>query len=406
MGGALLAFGLATAPVLAASPASADTGSQWALSYLKYPQVSALSTGEGVTVGLIDSGVSPIADISGQLLPGADFSGASATTSIGDGETDTDSEGHGNGMASIIAGQGQPVQGLAPHAKILTVRDMLSTGAPGGQDALASSIQYAISRHVQVINISEAWLAAPSAASAVAAAVNAGIVVVASAGNYSTTVADDPAPAPAVYPGVVDVAAIDQSGAVASFSDYGPQVALAAPGVGVLNDQAYANDTANASGTSPAAAYVSATAALIFAEHPAWTAGQVIRVMLGTADPGTGQTAGQHDDHYGYGIVDPLKALQAAAPAQTTNPLLTAATGAPTTAAPAASDAASSAAAAPASSSSGSSTLLILLGVLVVLVVLVVAVVLSRRGKSGPGGPPSGPGTGGSHPQARQQSQH
>jgi subtilisin family serine protease len=406
VGGALLAFGLATAPLLAAAPASADANSQWALSYLKYSQVSALSTGSGVTVGLIDSGVAPISDIASQLVPGADFSGASDTTSNGNGEADTDSEGHGNGMASIIAGQGQPVQGFAPHAKVLTIRDILSTGAPGGLDALASSIQYAISQHVQVINISEAWTDVPSAKAAISAAVNANIVVVVSAGNYSTSVASDPAPAPAIYPGVVDAVAIDKTGSVGSFSDYGPQVTLAAPGVDIFNDQGYANDPANSSGTSPAAAYVSATAALIFSAHPTWTAGQVIRDMIATADPGTGQTAGQHDDHYGYGIIDPLKALQAAAPSETTNPLLAAATTAPTTAAPAASDATSSSAAAPAFSSSGSSTLLIVLGVLVVLVVLVVAIVLTRRGKGGHGGPPSGPsGSGGSYPQAQQPSQ-
>jgi subtilisin family serine protease len=388
VGGALVAFGLATAPLLIASPANADASTQWALSYLKYSQVNALSTGKGVTVGLIDSGVQPIPNISSQLVPGADFSGASDTASIGNGEKDTDPEGHGNGMASIVAGQGQPVQGLAPQAKIMSIRNMLSSGEAGGTNAPASSIQYAISQHVQVINISEGWADLPADQTAISAAVNANIVVVVSAGNSGTSVLADSQPAPAKYPGVVVVGAIDQSGAVASFSDYGPQITLTAPGVDILNDQGYANDTANASGTSPAAAYVSATAALIFSEHPTWTAGQVIRDMIDTADPGAGQTAGQHDDHYGYGIIDPLKALQAAAPTETTNPLLAAATAAPTAASSAAPGNISTVAAPAASSSSGSNTLLVILGVLVVLVVIVVALVLARRGKNGRGGPP------------------
>lgn len=387
VGGALVALGLATAPLLAASPANADANSQWALNYLKYSQVSALSTGSGVTVGLIDSGVKPISNITSQLVVGADFTGGVVnTSSIGNGEQDTDSEGHGNGMASVIAGQGQPVQGLAPQTKIMPIRDMLTSGLMGGPNSAASSVQYAVGQHVQVINISQGWADSQAEQTAIANAVHANIVVVVAVGNSGTTVTSDSSPAPADYPGVVDVSAIDQSGAVASFSDYGPQVTLAAPGVSILNDQAYANDTTNASGTSPAAAYVSATAALIFSEHPTWTAGQVIRDMIDTADPGAGQTAGQHDDHYGYGIIDPLKALQAAAPAETTNPLLAAATTAPTSANSTVPANNSTVAAPAASSSSGSSTLLVILGVLVVLVVAVVVLILARRGKNGASG--------------------
>lgn len=409
-GGTLLAFGLAMVSLFAAAPANGDTSSQWALDYLKYSQLSALSAGSGVTVGLIDTGVASIPDVASQLVGGADFTGGVAdTSSIGNGEQDTDSEGHGNGMASLIAGQGQPVQGLAPQVKIMPIRDMLTSGLMGGPSSASSGIRFAISQHVQVINISQGFIDSQDEEDAIADAIKANIVVVVAAGNGGTALANDTPPAPADNPGVVNVAAIDQSGAVAAFSDYGPQVTLAAPGVNILNDQSFANDTTIASGTSSAAAYVSATAALIFSEHPTWTAGQVIRDMIATADPGVGQTAGQHDDHYGYGIIDPLKALQASAPTQTTNPLLAAATAAPTTAAPAGFDATSGSSAAPGSSpSSGSSALLIVLGVLVVLVVLVVAVVLNRRGKSGrggrPGGPPSGPSApgGGSGPSVQQ----
>lgn len=386
VGGVLVAFGLVTAPLLAASPANADTSAQWALNYLKYSQVNALSTGSGVTVGLIDSGVQPIPNISSQLVPGADFSsGLDGTTNSGNGETDPGMEGHGNGMASIIAGQGQPVQGFAPHAKIMPIRDMLASDIPGGVDALASSVQYAISQHLRVINISQGWMDSQAEKTAIANAVNANIVVVVAAGNSGSSIADDSSPAPADDPGVVAVSAIDQNGAIASFSDFGSQVALAAPGVNIYNDQNFANDTTNANGTSPAAAYVSATAALIFSAHPTWTAGQVIRDMIDTADPGAGQTAGQHDDHYGYGIIDPLKALQAAAPTETTNPLLAAATTAPTGATSSGPNV-STVSAAP-GSSSGSNILLVILGVLVVLIVVVVALVVVRRGKNGRGGP-------------------
>lgn len=215
-GGAVLALGLAAAPVLAATPAIAEASSRWALSYLKYSQVSALSTGSGVTVGLIDTGVAPIPDIAGRLVSGADFTGGVVTTSsIGDGEKDADAEGHGNGMASVIAGQGQPVQGLAPKAEVMSIRDMLTSGVMGGPTSPAESIRYAITRHVQVINISQDFADSQDAKEAIAAAVNANIVV--AAGNGGTGITSDSAPAPADDPGVVDVAAIDQTGAVASF---------------------------------------------------------------------------------------------------------------------------------------------------------------------------------------------
>jgi subtilisin family serine protease len=389
VGGVLLALGLATAPLSAAAPARADASSQWALSYLKYSQVNALSTGSGVTIGLIDTGVQPIPNIAGQLTPGADYTYASGSNSVGNGEADLDPESHGNEMASVISGQGQPVQGFAPQSKIMPIRNLLGLNAPSGADATAKSIEYAISQHVQVINISQAWLATASEQAAIADAVNANIVVVVSAGNSGTTVSSDPQPAPAIYPGIVVVGAVDQSGAIASFSDSGPQVTLTAPGVNILVDQSIANDTANATGTSPAAAYVSATAALIFSAHPSWTAGQVIRDLITTADPGPGQTAGQHDDHYGYGIVDPLKALQASAPAQTTNPLLAAVTTAPTTSAATPSSTMTSATSTPtASSSSGSGSLLIVIGIVVVLAVIVIAFLVLRRGRNGRGSPP------------------
>lgn len=108
---------------LAAGPALADNirDQQWALqAYKAATDVWPISQGDGVTVAVIDTGVySDQQDLTGQVLPGADFSGAQT-----DGRVDND--GHGTGMASIIAGHGHGdqagVMGLAPKAKILPVR--------------------------------------------------------------------------------------------------------------------------------------------------------------------------------------------------------------------------------------------------------------------------------------------
>jgi hypothetical protein len=150
-------------------------------------------------------------------------------------------------------------------------------------------------------------------------------------------------------------------------------------------------------GTSEATAYVSATAALIRSAHPDWSAGQVIRDLINTATPGSGQTAGQRSNQYGYGIIAPLKALQASAPSDTSNPLLSSASsGSSAGANPGTAPAASSTAA---SSSSGSHAGLIvgvIVGVIIVIGIVLLIVMRSRRGR-GPK-PPAGPGYG-SYPQ-------
>jgi hypothetical protein len=202
---------------------------------------------------------------------------------------------------------------------------------------------------------------------------------------------------PAAYPGVIAVGAVDQSGAIWSNSNTGLQVTLAAPGVSVPTEDNF-GDAATTTGTSASTAYVSATIALIRAAHPSWTAGQVIRDLIATADPASGQTAGQHNDQYGYGIVDPLKALQAAAPSETSNPLLTSASSTPSAGASAGATSGATGTGTgtgTGSSSSSNSGLVIgiVVAVVVVILIIVLIVVLSRRNRNRPGG--GGPGAGG-----------
>jgi hypothetical protein len=75
-------------------------------------------------------------------------------------------------------------------------------------------------------------------------------------------------------------------------------------------------------GTSESSAYVTASAALVRAMHPDWTAGQTIRALLATATKAGGATGLQRNNTYGYGIVNPLAALSVGAPVEKDNPLL------------------------------------------------------------------------------------
>jgi type VII secretion-associated serine protease mycosin len=389
MGSAAITVALCAIPVVGTSPAWAYSSQQWALDYLKATADWQLSKGSNVTVAVLDSGVASIPDLSSNVVPGADFS--NGTTSSGDGKTDTDDSGHGTGMASIIGGNGTDVSGLAPAAKILPVRiDASSTSGLFGPN-IAAGIRYAVSQHVGVINLSIGGQQdlGPDVSSAIAQAVAANIVVVAATGNQDNGSTD--VQYPAAYPGVVAVGAIDQSGQIWSQSSYGPRTTLAAPGVQIYRDNNL-NQQGTEAGTSEATAYVSATAALVRSAHPDWTAGQVIRDLISTAAPGSGQTAGQHSDQYGYGIVDPLKALQASAPSDTSNPLLGSTSGGNPTATPATTPTGTTTAAAPSSSHTGL-IIGVIAGVVVIVGLILLIVTLARRGRGGPK-PPYGSGPG------------
>src|SRR3954471_14323428 len=98
-------------PVL---PADAIRDKQWHLQFLKVAEAQRISTGKGVTVAVIDTGVSKHPDLAGSALRGTDFVSAG-----GSGQTDLD--GHGTGMAGLIAAHGKNgtgALGIAPDAKI------------------------------------------------------------------------------------------------------------------------------------------------------------------------------------------------------------------------------------------------------------------------------------------------
>ena len=390
LGSAAITAALFALPLASAAPAQASVSTQWPLQTLKASQVWSVAKGSGATVAVLDTGVESLPDTEATLLTGADF--GSGTTSTGSGQTDLD--GHGTGIAVIIAGSGASVaEGLAPDAKILPVIINDTGGILNQPDQMAAGIDYAVSQHVSVINLSQSIGQDPSVATAIQQAVDANIVVVAASGNESASNVDYPA----AYPGVVAVSAVDESGSIWSNSNTGAQVTLAAPGVNVPTEDE-TGSAGTATGTSASTAYVSATAALIRSEHPSWTVGQVIRDLIATADPASGQTAGQHSDQYGYGIVDPLKAVDASAPTQTTNPLLTST--AATASATASSSSTGSGTSSGASSSSSGTGLIIgvVIGAILFIGVILLIVLIGRRNKNRPGGPGSGNGPGGGSP--------
>ncbi|RXS85362.1 serine protease [Streptomyces sp. TM32] len=288
--------------LLAPTAAAADMRSrQWHLDAMKAERMWQVSTGEGVTVAVIDSGVdSSVPEMRGQLLSGKDFSGK------GQG-VNHDNEGHGTSMAMIIAGRrsGDGPWGLAPGSKVLPLKYVGGYGLVN----MAKAIRYAADQGAKVINISRGRPAVKEAQVELQPAIDyankKGSLIFAGTGNDGD---NGNAPVyPASLPGVVGIGAVDKSLKVAEFSTYGPQVALAAPGVSIPTRCSAALRYCVEDGTSDATAIASASAALIWSAHPKWTNNQVLRVMMETAGkPEDGKVPSKY---LGYGIVRPRKVL-------------------------------------------------------------------------------------------------
>jgi subtilisin family serine protease len=288
--------------------ANASIDSQWALRYLQANKVWEVTRGSGIEVAVVDTGVQPSADVSTNLLRGADFSGPSGIN-IGSGHLDVDSYGHGTGEATIIGGSGAKTLGLAPGSSILPVRATDGSNA-GLIFGVTPGIEFAVSHKARVLNLALGYEHDdPDIHRAVQDALDHDVVVVAAVGNDGTSQQYYPA----ALPGVVGVGAIDSSGAVWSQSNTGADVALVAPGVHILRDDNQGR-VGYSDGTSEATAYVSAAAALVRSAHPGWSAVQVVAALESTADKPAAMRGALRDDRYGAGILDVLAAVRLTEP--------------------------------------------------------------------------------------------
>jgi type VII secretion-associated serine protease mycosin len=291
------------------------TETPWPVRRYQPDRIWPLSTGTGVTVAVIDSGVDAgHPQLAGRVDAGKDFLDNRPSAGF-------DCVGHGTGVASIIGAtprEGVGFVGLAPGVRILPVRvsersevtaDGGSQGASVDSGGLAQAIRFAVDQHARVINMSiYQFVDDQRVHDAVDYARAHDVVVVAAAGNAHDTTAGavDPTPYPAAYDGVVGVGSIDQSGARSADSQVGPYVDLVAPGSDVTMAANKSGDYWVGEGTSFAAPYVAAAAALVRSRWPAMSADDVVRQLEGTADTVPG---GPHRGAYGYGEVDPFRAV-------------------------------------------------------------------------------------------------
>ncbi|MFF3338313.1 type VII secretion-associated serine protease mycosin [Streptomyces flavidovirens] len=275
----------------------------WSLQRVLLDQLREQATGKGVTVAVIDTGV----DDSNPQLRGAMAPGGKNYVGKGDGTEDI--EGHGTRVAGIIAAREMPgtgFAGIAPKAKILSLRYTGGEEKQGDSGTMSAAINDAVAKGADVINISSDTANKKDNATlrnTVANAVKAGALIVAASGNDGAN-GKSANTYPASYPGVLAVAASDRNDERAFFSQAGDFVDVAAPGVGMVSTVPKSGQC-TADGTSFAAPYVAGVAALLKEKHPGWSAAQITTRIQESA-----QRPGREANRYlGWGVVDPVAAL-------------------------------------------------------------------------------------------------
>ncbi len=348
-------------PALAGTARPARTADQvrqqeWWLNALHVTQAWQTTKGAGVTIALLDTGVDPAQpDLAGSVITGTDFTNS-------DEKLGGQFFGiHGTAMASLIVGHGHGngdldgVAGVAPDAKLLSVRVVLDAGDPLLSEssatsalpaAIAAGIRYAVNNGAQVIDLpldpgqnlsaltatpapmapalgtpTPAETAAAAAAggssaeqSAVQYALSKGVILVAPGGDNNTTT--DAANFPASYPGVISVGAFNSNFFKAPFSSHQHYVTLTAAGNGVIAAVPSGGYT-TVSSTSAASAIVTGIAALIKSQYPELAPAQVSQALTKST---VIRPANGTEDGSGFGTADAARALAEAGTIATPGP--------------------------------------------------------------------------------------
>lgn len=244
-----------------------------------------VTTGTGIRVAVLDSGVAmDNPDINPKVVARTNF-----TTS----RSNDDNYGHGTHVAGIVAAtanNGMGVAGVCPGCSILAGKILSDTGM-GSSSGLANGINWAVKNGAKVINMSLAVGASTTLETAVNNAWNAGVVLVAAAGNGGNTSMNYPA----AYANVIAVGATDNNDTKATFSTYGTWVDVAAPGVSVYStfpnhrftlareyNRSQGYDIG--SGTSMSSPVVAAVAALARSANPGGTTSDIRAKVESTTD--------------------------------------------------------------------------------------------------------------------------
>ena len=289
------------------APNDPEYSKQWNFRNINIEKAWDESKGEGVTVAVIDTGVSKVPDLKlTKFVKGYDF--------VNDKENADDDNGHGTHVAGTIAqstNNGYGVAGIAYQSSIMPLK-VLSGGGGGTIADIAESIKFAADNSADVINMSLGGGGASiMLEEAIKYAHSKGVVIVAAAGNEGR----NSAAYPARYPDVISVSAIDAAGDKASYSNFGAGVDISAPGgsetakiiQNTVDPSTGESVFIGFQGTSMAAPHVAGVAALIRAtgvEEPT----KVSDILKQSSR----KIQEDHLNHFGAGNLDAGAAVQLA----------------------------------------------------------------------------------------------
>ena len=255
------------------------------------PQVNAPAVheagnfGGGASVAVIDTGIAEHEDLN--VVGGESF--------VSTEPTYEDLNGHGTHVAGTIAALDNTVGviGVAPDAELYAVKVLDSFGS-GYTSDIAAGIEWAADQGIDIANLSLGGpTGSPVLEQAADYAEEQGTLLIAAAGNSGTRGIGYPA----AYDNVISVAAVDSSNNKASFSSFGPENNIAAPGVDTLSTY-IGGEYTELSGTSMASPHVAGVAALVQATNPAASAEEIGQILQETATP-----LG-NEEFFGSGLVD------------------------------------------------------------------------------------------------------
>lgn len=290
-------------------------GSQWALTKIEAPAAWDISTGgSNITIAILDSGVDlDHPDLQANIVPGYDY--------VYEDSIPNDTYSHGTHVAGIAAGIGNNsigIAGVSWSAKIMPVQ-VLDNGGGGNEDDVAEGIYHAVSNGAQIINLSLGgsrfdsdtgqFLTCeqrfPTMSNAIQTALDNGVLVVAASGN-----AYGPVYCPAAIDGVIAVGSTNRYDGRPSYSNYGPELDIAAPGGDSydIDSTMPGGGYGGKHGTSMATPYVSGLAALLWSMAPSLTDEQVFDLIKDNAvDLG----ATGWDQYFGHGRINAGQTFQA-----------------------------------------------------------------------------------------------
>jgi len=277
---------------------------QWGVFKTGLPSLWAHGSGgaDGVGIAIVDTGiddyVNPHPDLAGNVAAGYDF--VDQDNDPTDFGASADLYGHGTHVAGIAAATSNAsgLAGVAYCSALLIVRTLDCTAGddcPGTFEDIADGIQWAADNGGDIINLSLGGTDPSQAVrTAVQYAIAQGAIVVAASGNDGQSLLRYPAR----YPETIAVGASDPNDDVASFSNYGPELDVVAPGVDIYST--FPGPTyADLDGTSMATPFVAGVAALMRDRNPSMRQIEMERFLREHALP----LAGANAEKDGYGRI-------------------------------------------------------------------------------------------------------